>query len=154
MAKARNKVASDIPEGFDVHVGRERGDGWAKKEPGNTIMGRLLGRYSFRGEDGRPRAYYQVRLMGNARAEIPNPEDEDGDNLDVVLEEGNVINIDETASLSDLGSYTEDGGIYDVWFRFGEKVKHKGGKTLWRIDGPKLRVVKPAPRRKDDPIPF
>src|SRR5687768_14863202 len=60
------KTKDETPQGFDTRVGRERGDGWLKKTPGQVIVGRLLGRHSMknqRNDDGTYRVFYQVRLL-------------------------------------------------------------------------------------------
>jgi hypothetical protein len=169
MAKAKNRVSKNgsskgaeeysIPDGFNISVGRERGDGWAKKKPGNVILGRLLGRHTYENR-GKERAYYQVKLLKSCEAEIENPdyddEDEEGmkeqnipERISTTLSEGSIINIDESAKLADLKSRCGDGGVYDVWFVYGNKVDIGNGQTMWEVVGPRLKMVE-----KPSEIPF
>lgn len=138
------------PEGFTINAGRERGDGWAIKEEGNEIMGRLLGRQTYKTRRGKTRAFYQIKLQKPCMAEVENPNfneeaDEDEDNQPRIrqrLEEGDTVNIDEFKKLEDLEPYTKDGGVYDVWFVMGGKVELGEDQTMWTLAaGPKLRVV-------------
>jgi len=165
MAKAKNRKGSNgtreasAPDGFNISVGRERGDGWAKKKPGNEILGRLLGRHTYENR-GKERAYYQVKLSRPCEAEVNNPDynDEDPEGMeeneipervDATLPEGAIVNVDESAKLADLKSRCGDGGVYDVWFVYGEKVDIGNGQTMWNVTGPKLRMVE-----KPSEIPF
>jgi hypothetical protein len=135
------KSVPKAPEGFNLNVGRDRGDGWAKKEDGNTIQGRLLGRHSYKNKAGKERFYYQVKVVIPVKAVIPNPDDDEADDIEGELPAGSVINVDETAKLSDLAPYCKDGGTYDVWFAYGDKIDIGGGQTMWTVYGPKLAVI-------------
>jgi hypothetical protein len=151
MARKKNGAEVQAPAGFDVSVGREQSDGWVVKKEGNTVLGRLLGRYSFRGEDGRERWYYQVKLDGPC--EILPYTEEEGEKVDpIVVGKDAVVNIDESAALEALEPKSNDGGVYDVWFSYKAKTKSKSGPGgFWPVHGPKLRVVKAPPKEK---IPF
>lgn len=142
--------APDSPDGFTINAGRERGDGWAIKEEGNEIQGRLLGRQTYKTKRGKTRAFYQIKLQKPCMAEVENPDfnedaDEDETNSPRMrerLEEGQTVNIDEFKKLEDLEQYTKDGGIYDVWFVMGGKVDIGDDQTMWTLAaGPKLRMV-------------
>lgn len=144
----------EIPDGFNINVGRERGDGWVKKEEGNEVLGRLLGRYTYESR-GKKRAYYQIRLLKPCRAEVLNPqydpdneelmeEEKIPERLDATLEEGAIVNLDETVKLADLQSRTGDGGVYDMWLVYGKKQDIGDGQTMWNIVGPRLRLVEKA----------
>lgn len=151
------KNGSSVPEGFNVKVGREDGDGWAKKEAGNTIQGRLMGRFTFRGSDGDERAFYQVQLTNPCKATRQMEEDDaDGKRKyeELTLAAGSVVNIDEVAKLQDLREKCDDGGIYDVWLKFlGKKQRRGSNNTPWNFEGPYLKVIQ-APARRRDEAPF
>ena len=138
-----NDKKNEAPAGFDISVGRTQADGWAKKVKDNTIHGRLLGRYTM-GED---RAYYQVELLADCDAVEGKGEEV----KDVKLKKGQIVNFDESKAFSDLKPYAADGGIYDVWFKYEDKIKLDNGNTFWPIVGPKLKQVKAPPK---DNIPF
>jgi hypothetical protein len=169
MAKAKTRASNgsskksegdySVPEGFNISVGRERGDGWAKKKKGNEVLGRLLGRHTYENR-GKERAYYQVKLLKPCSAEIANPDfnDEDPEGMEeqnipefteATLPEGSILNIDESVKLADLKSRCGDGGVYDVWFVYGNKIDIGNGQTMWEVIGPRLRMVE-----KPSEIPF
>lgn len=143
------------PDGFTINVGRERGDGWVKKEEGNIVQGRLLGRHTYTSR-GKKRAYYQVKLARPCKAEIENPDwneemegDEVPERITATLDEGSIVNLDETTKLADLETHVSSGGVYDVWLVFGNKMDIGNGQTMWTVTGPRLRVVE-----KPDELPY
>ncbi len=159
------KTESEVPAGFDTRVGRERGDGWLKKTAGQVIVGRLLGRFGMKGQtndDGSVRVFYQVQLAEGCKmvkdgkevegvfAMWQNPDNKD-DKQEVVLTAGQIVNIDEHKALEDLGPYTRNGGIYDVWMKYlaEDPIPGKKNRTFWRMKGPHLKTIKPATRRPD-----
>jgi len=162
--KPREGADNDVPAGFDVRVGRERGDGWLQKTPGQVIIGRLLGHYTMKGQmndDGSYRSFYQVRLGAGCSfvdggKSVPGAkavfQDEDKEKFDVILTEGQILNVDAHKALEDLSPYTRDGGVYDVWFKYIAEEPVKGGRrnqTYWRLKGPVLKTLRPpkhAPR--------
>ena len=145
------------PEGFGINVGRERGEGWVKKEKGNEVMARIIGRHSYKNRQGKMRAYYQLKLLKPCKVEIDDPESDEDDvnapRVTVMMEAGKIVNLDETAKFADLESYTKNGGTYDVWFVYGAKKDIGNGQTMWDVTGPKLRVVH-KPSETPDQIPF
>lgn len=140
-----------VPDGFDVNVGRERGEGWIVKEEGNIVQGKLLGRQTYKTKRGKTRAFYQIELEKPCLCEVENPDfneeaDEDETNVPRIretLEEGAIVNIDEFKKLEDLAPYCKDGGQYGVWFVIGPKVDIGDDQTMWSLAaGPRLRVDK------------
>lgn len=140
-----------VPDGFDVNVGRERGEGWIIKEEGNEVQGKLLGRQTYKTKRGKTRAFYQIELEKPCFCEVENPDfneeaDEDETNVARVrerLDEGAIVNIDEFKKLEDLAPYCKDGGQYGVWFVIGGKVDIGDDQTMWTLSaGPRLRVDK------------
>jgi hypothetical protein len=154
-----NRDDSGPPAGFDVNVSRAKGDGWLIKEAGNSLVGRLLGRFSFEDGLGKERAFYQVRSLRATKATVGT-----GDEAhEATLPAGSIINVDESAALSDLAKRAEDGGTYDVWMRYRSKEKSRKGKQgFWPMDI-RLKVIKPPiavrpPTRRErdnmDDVPF
>lgn len=134
---------NEAPAGYDISVGRQSSDGWAKKFEGQTINGRLLGRYSF--ESGKDeRAYYQIKLYSGCKAITGKGTD----TKEVDLIENQIVNVDESKAMEDLKTYATNGGIYDVWLQYG---KQDVDSKFWPVIGPKLKQIK-APPKAD--IPF
>jgi len=140
---------SDAPDGFDISAGRVLADGWAIKEKDNVICGRLLGRNSMNDD----RAFYQIKLTHSCKALTGKGDD----TISVVLQPGNVVNVDESKAMDGMRKYIqymEHGGLYDVWIKYGEKQKLDGGNTFWPIvDGPRLKEVK-KPKLPVSDTPF
>jgi len=160
MAEKQDKRAPDdeVPAGFDVRVGRERGDGWLAKTPGQVITGRLLGRFRMKGQmndDGTERVFYQIKLGkgcsygagGDSKPGVrANQTDENKEKHEVILQEGQILNVDEHKALEEMSPFTRDGGIYDVWFKYVREspIPGKGNRTFWEVKGPMLKTIQPA----------
>jgi len=131
------------PDGFDINAELTRADGWAVKGEGYTIQGRLLNRQEFRGGDGKMRAFYSVLLHRKCKAVIGQGDEAN----EGWLEKGQTVNVDDSAALGQLESRAKDGGVYDVWIRYGEKerLRGKAGQTFWPAEV-RLRMVKPPSR--------
>jgi hypothetical protein len=137
----------NVPDGFDIMAGRELADGWAKKEKGNVIQGRLVGRFKM-GED---RFFYQIKLDKETKA-ITGKGD---DTSEVVLKKGQMVNVDESKAMEDLRKYSDNGGVYNVWIMYGEKAKLPDGGSFWPIvNGPRVQMVKSPPKVAANDIPF
>lgn len=135
----------EAPEGFTINVGRERGDGWVKKEEGNEVMARIVGRYTY-SLRGKKRAYYQLKLLKPCQIEVEDPDfagdgDEEVPRVTMTADEGALVNCDETAKLAELEAFTKTGGVYDVWFVFKGKKDIGAGQSMWDMAGPRVRVV-------------
>lgn len=145
--KANGKRAEDdAPPGFDeVVTSSSRADGWAKKGEGFVIQGRLISRTTMREQDrdGKRRSFYTIELQAKAAATTGKGDDVE----DVTLEPGDLINVDESAALEDLEPRTRDGGVYDVWIKYGKQQESskKGQKGFWPATI-RLRTIKPATR--------
>lgn len=147
--KQSNKSTDEefsVPEGFSINVGRERGEGWVKKEEGNVIEARIVGRYTYESR-GKKRGYYQLKLLKPCKIEIEDPdfegdsEEDEVPRVTIEADVGALVNCDETAKLKDLEPFTRNGGTYDVWFVWKAKKDIGGGQSLWDMAGPKVRVV-------------
>ena len=147
----KQKRDADIPDGFDVNVGRELGDGWVRKGAGVEVVGRLMGRFigNQQDDDGKYQAFYQIRLLKACPATQKDKETKEV--REVILEPGQLLNVGEHKALEELSPYTRDGGVYDVWFKYIKEDKVQGTKrTFWVIKGPRLKVLRAA---KHAPLP-
>lgn len=145
MAQEDGNKKSGAPEGFDVNVGRQLGDGWVLKGEGVEVCGRLLGRFigNQQDDDGVYQAFYQIKLLMPCKA--TRKDKVSGESKEIVLEKGQLLNVGEHKALEDLSPRTRDGGIYDVWFRYVRQDKVPNTRrTFWVVDGPRLKVIKPA----------
>jgi len=183
-SKGDKKTDNEVPSGFDTRVGRERGDGWLTKSAGQVVTGRLLGRHTMKGQvndDGTFRTFYQIKIAkescfidsnGKSQPGVKAIfQDEDKEKHEVILSEGQILNVDEHKALEELSPYTRDGGVYDVWFKYisEDKLPRSGRRnaTFWRLKGPFLKTLRPAkyaprpaesnraaPEIAEDDIPF
>lgn len=131
------------PEGFDTNIGRHLGDGWVIKAEGAVVQGRLLGRFigTQKDDDGVYQAFYQFKLAVPCKA--TKKEKGSQEVTEVMLQPGQILNVGEHKALEELSPYCRDGGIYDVWFRYGKQEKVAGTRrTFWTVEGPKLKVIK------------
>lgn len=130
------------PEGFTIKAEKMRGDGWMKKEPGNTLCGRLIGMFYKDTEDG-PKPVFYVKIIEPCLCTVGAGEDAHEE----ILEKGAVVNA-EGAIFADMARYVGNGGVYDVWFKYRGKEKLQGGKagrTMWQGDGPYMKCLKEPP---------
>jgi len=142
--KNGRNVASEAPEGFDISAARTRGEGWAKKEPGNVVRGILLQRVTYEGTDGE-RAFYQVRLTAPCQCVVGEGEEA----VVETLQAGALVNVDELAGMIGLKTYVGNGGEYEVWLRYDGKPKKQG--DSWALSGPALKQIKAPVRER---VPF
>lgn len=124
-----NAMGRCPPRGFDISV--ERGtkgiDGWVILEDDAVVEARLVGVRS---------KEYELELLEPCYCL-----EESGDPFKgkrVKLPAGSRVLMGMREEFAGLESYAKDGGVYDVWFW----VKGKGKDGRWRIDGPRIRVVK------------
>ncbi len=139
---------TSIPSGFDISVGRAQGDGWFVKAENAILHGRLLGRYEL-GSGDDERFFYQVKLSHGCKATTGKG----ADAKEIDLKEGQIVNIGEHKALEDLKKYADNGGVYDVFIKYGALQKIPSG-TFWPLlDGtPRLKQIKAPPAKSD--IPF
>jgi hypothetical protein len=140
---------TDVPDGFDINANLQRGDGWAVKEAGLIVLGRLVGKSDFKGGDGKPRVLYQVRLSKAVKAIIGSGDDA----AEGELQPGQLCNVDGSAALAELDKYCNNGGVYDVYVKYLEKRPIGGGQTYWDANV-KLKQIKAPSRRGNDDVPF
>lgn len=163
MAKAKKGIdkskeharngKDEPPSGFTEQVAStDRAAGWVIKREGVIVQGRLLGRQEMRSQD---RAFYRIELHRDVECTVGKGEDA----KEVTCVIGEIVNVDESTALEDLEPRTRDGGIYDVWIRYGKQAEsnRKGQKGFWPADI-RLKVIEEptrdaqrrAPRKRDE----
>jgi len=136
MAENEKKAEVVIPEGF-TSVIAERVNNWFKPEISGTVTGILKGRYHMTGNKGKVRHYYQVQLTKPCRAMTT----EDDQPVEVDLEPGDLINVDERKDLEGLAPIAADSSKeYLVFIQAIEKLKLDSGNTFWKF----AAGIKPA----------
>jgi len=159
MAKrgSKSKAAtpeSDLPEGFET-VASARGDGWYIKEAGNQIWGELLGRFRKRKSlNDADSFFYQIMIEKPVRASRKEEEE----TIEVTLEPGQIVNVDETSSLQDLAPLIESGKRWRVVIEAIDKVKIPGtAQTFWRFKIGKQAITpqnEPRVKPRESDVPF
>lgn len=171
MAKAKKGVdkskesatrpRTEAPDGFDEVVSSsDRADGWVAKKEGAIVQGRLIGRTEMNktNRDGSPRAFYRIELQQDCECVVGTGEE----SKLLTLTRGDMVNVDESMALQDLEPRTRDGGVYDVWIRYGKQDEQS---KFWPADirlrviqdptreatrrQPTRRAVQPTTRRRD-----
>ncbi len=139
--RVRSNGKEDIPEGFDEIVSSaDRADGWAIKGEGVIVQGRLISRTVMRkvGRDGSRRAFYTLVLQRDCECTTGKGEEA----KQVTLTKGDTVNVDESTALQDLEPRTRDGGVYDVWIKYGKQDPES---QFWPA-AIRLRVIKEPTR--------
>lgn len=160
MAKrgSKSKTAtpeSDLPEGFET-VASARGDGWYIKEAGNQIWGELLGRFRKRKSlNDADSFFYQIMIEKPVRASRKEEEE----TIEVTLEPGQIVNVDETSSLQDLAPLLiESSKRWRVVIEAIDKVKIPGtAQTFWRFKIGKQAITsanEPRVKPRETDVPF
>lgn len=107
---------------------------WFLKGEGKICFGEVQGRHEMRGNDGKPRAYYQVRVKQACEATVGSGKDAEV----VEVEVGGIVNLNENFKLAVLKDEAlpiiKAGGAVDVWAEFQDKIEIGGGQTMWNID--------------------
>ena len=136
MADNEKKDVVALPEGF-TSVIAERANNWFKPEISGPVIGTLKGRFHMTGNKGKVRYYYQVELHKPCVAMTT----EDDNPVEVTLEPGDLINVDERKDLEGLAQAAADSTKeYVVFIQAIEKIKLDSGNTFWRF----AAGVKPA----------
>jgi len=131
------------PDDFDIDLSKEMGLGWALKSEGAIVCGRLVRRVKMpNGKDGKPRSFYQIRIRDGYEVIATDEESDDP----IKLVGGDLVNVDNSSALDRLNDFCDDGGIYEVWIRYGAKIPISGGNTYWPATL-KIKVVKPVATR-------
>lgn len=146
-----------MPDDFQLVTPMEGEQKWWKPEVGGVVFGRLLGRFPRRDGDG---AYYQIRVEKYGKGKLPPVRAITGKGDDaqtVVVEVGEIINMDERSSIANLAPQAMSDGVFNVLIHCLEKVKISGGRTYWRmtagtkqLKAPSSPLMPMAARRTDD----
>ena len=139
MSKKKDSVTdSDFsaPDGFQRISALEGVQLWYRPEPGDILSGMLLGRYKRRkpqqGESSP--FYYQVRYEQPPNVP-PIHVHKVGEDDDIICESGQVVNIQEWASMTDLAQLCADtANDYEVYIICRERAKLERGRTFWRFE--------------------
>lgn len=107
---------------------------WFLKGEGEICYGEVLGRFEMTGNDGKPRAYYQVCVKRPCQATVGSGKD--AEIVDIAV--GALVNLNETFKLGVLKEEAlpiiKAGGKVDVWAEYKDKIKIGGGQTMWNMD--------------------
>lgn len=129
MAEEKKVAEIAIPDGF-TSVIAERANNWYKPELSGVVQGVLKGRFHMTGAKGKVRYYYQVALTKPCVAMTT----EDDNPVEVSLEPGDLINVDERKDLEGLAQAAADSSSeYLVFIQAIEKIKLDSGNTFWRF---------------------
>jgi hypothetical protein len=126
---------------------------WVKQETGNTVFGKLIGRYLMQGAgvQGGSRYYYQIELLWPCTATKGSGEEAET----VDAKKGDIVNLGEQFKLKVLAEHEWPeilaGAAYDVWAQYKKKIKIGGGRTMWDIDV--HTKCTQAPTRQVRPLP-
>lgn len=101
---------------------------WWKPSPHTSIQGLLLGRFQRRA--GKRTFYYQVAVTQTTHGWRGKA---DAGEI-VILEEGEIINVDEREGLKDLAALCGGEVVREVFVLAKEKVKTKNGNSCWTFD--------------------
>jgi hypothetical protein len=127
-AFANAEKPDDLPEGFfPINTGGGK-QNWVKPAEGLIIVGELVGRFGRR--QGSQGHFYQIRLENTAEAVT---RDDDGNTVTVRCGPGDIINIDEKTSMTDLAQYAASSKKYRVYIKYVRKEDMANGQSFWRI---------------------
>lgn len=134
-------------EGFEDQTTPEI-DGWykpelaynASKKMGQIVHARVVGRITIENDDGE-RDVVLVKVFSPVKAQSTEE-----DRKEIELKKGDVLAVGIRYNLKELLSYVEHRG--EVKFAATEKVKLKGGRTMWKFKfgGKGKKSAPPAPR--------
>lgn len=118
-----------VPDGF-TSVIADRVNNWYKPELSGPVIGLLKGRFQMTGAKGKVRHYFQVELQKPCKAMTVI----DDENVEVDLEPGALINVDERKDLEGLAAKAMDTEhSYIVFIQAKEKIRLDSGNTFWRF---------------------
>lgn len=131
----------DAPAGFNLRSSVSDAP-WVAQEENNVCMGHLINRYEMQNQNPR-RFYYQVELTADCMVREGK-----GDDAEVVVaKEGTIVNLNRNFKTGTLDEVEVPsilaGAAYDVWVKFGDKIKIGGGKTMWNITV-RSKMMRPA----------
>jgi hypothetical protein len=147
------KEGTGVPEGF-TPVSTMGSGSWFKPESGGTVWGELLARHRRKKSLNDKEAwFYQIMLEKPCVAQR-KVEDE---SVEVNLQPGEIINVDERSALEELALLMESGKRWRVYIHPINKVPIAGtAQTVWRFAVGKQEIVsgKNEPKVKPIDTPF
>ena len=143
--KKSNGEPNSLPAGFESVTPDDADRTWLRKTAGCVVHGVLKGRYK------KPKRgyFYQIMLLSPAPAIKGRGEEAES----FEAERGSTLNVDESTALEVLAPFCEDGGRYEVYIRFLEKIELEGGNSFWRTQVGKKVLSPPTrsvPKKKEE----
>jgi hypothetical protein len=133
--------ASKIPEGYTRGSAQLAG-AWIKPSEGLVVVGRLMGRFVTKGNGKKDRPYYQIKVDAPTPAIVRQ---DDGEWADGEVPKGELVNLDERASVKGLAAIVATGIPHNVWVQFVGKEELDGGNTWWRIEWGHMALEESTP---------
>ncbi len=135
----REEKNTGIPEGF-IPVNAAGGGAWFQPDLGEAVLGELLGRFRKKKSLSKDKEawFYQIML----EKPCPAKKKVDDESVEVNLEPGDLINIDERAALEDLASLPDSGKRWRLFIQPLDKVPIPGtAQTVWRFNVGKQEII-------------
>lgn len=135
------RIDPSIPEGFTPVSASGGLQNWFKPESMSVIWGEMLGRYKRKktlGDSQKEGHFYQIMIEKPCTASRKIDEE----TVEIELEPGDVINVDERSALEELSTLPESGKRWRVYIKPLEKVPVKGTmRTVWRFSIGKMEII-------------
>lgn len=112
------------PEGFRNET-RPDIMGWVKAEPGVVVHARIHSMIGFKGDDGKFREVFLIKLIEPLKCYKKNDEV-------VELKAGDTAGLACSYALSTLREYVTEQGTF--WCEFMKQEKIKGGRKVWKVN--------------------
>jgi hypothetical protein len=172
MAKSKGQAENEIETETDAEVtmdttppaGFRRVNSvsdapWVKNVAGNVVYGGLINRYKMQGNPTGSAYYYQVELLRPCMVTIGKGEDAEVK----AAPAGTVVNLGESKQIESLKEIIipeiNAGAEYNIWAKFGKKIKISGARQMWPVDlqskkiRPPSSPVIPLPVDADSEVP-
>lgn len=136
---SKTAKGNGVPEGF-IPVNSQGGGAWFKPEDGETILGELLGRFKRKKSlNAEKEAFFYQIMVEKPITAHKKVEDE---SVEVTLQPGEIINMDERSAVEDLASLVESGKRWRVYVEPLDKVPVPGtAQTVWRFNVGKQEII-------------
>lgn len=112
------------PEGFRNET-RPDIMGWVKAEPGVVVHARIHSMIGFKGDDGKFREVFLIKLIEPLKCFKKNDEV-------VELKAGDTAGLALSYALGTLREYVTEQGTF--WCEFQKQEKIKGGRKVWKVN--------------------
>lgn len=139
-AEIEQSQQAAIPEGF-IPVSASGGAAWYKPELGFEVLGELLGRFKKKKSLNNQDAYF-FQVMLEKPCKGMKKIDQDEESVEVDMEPGEIINLDERSALEELAALVDSGKRWRVYVKALDKVKVPGtSRTVWRMNVGKQEIT-------------